>query len=194
VCYDPRGNWYILEQSIPTVPIFGTHYGGIVTTPEVAERLKRHRWKKLSIRPLRVLATPRDGLPVDLLSISKEQERRLPVPTTASDMNSFSLQTPDGRPIGYVHRGIGTSVCSLLIHPFDSTLLSDPIVQSLFARKAVGESKIQVTAGPHTLVHVETHGLPALVITLNVDGVGQWGEETADGVRHLGTASFPGCG
>lgn len=79
IVYLPRGNWSLVEANIPRTPLFATHYGaGIVAARHIAERLKERRWKKLSISPLSVLPAPRDGFPVDLNSLTKEQERRLP--------------------------------------------------------------------------------------------------------------------
>lgn len=76
VVYDARGRWYALISDLVGSPIFLGSDGGIIVNEELHGRLKGRRWKKVDISKLTVLDKPRDGFPVNLETITPEQERK----------------------------------------------------------------------------------------------------------------------
>lgn len=76
ICYDPLGKWYIIENQIPDVPLFKSHYGGIIVESVVCKRLQKRKWPKVKIERLTIYDHSVDGFPDDLNTITPSQERR----------------------------------------------------------------------------------------------------------------------
>jgi hypothetical protein len=97
------------------------------------------------------------------------------------------LQTPDGGHLGFVLLAVADGAtrgeCVFMVLPADTAIRDTPLVRSLFARKELGESRVEVTVGPPLIVHVTSAGLPDLVIELGADGIGGW-RERPPGTHH----------
>jgi hypothetical protein len=74
--YDPMGEWYCINDDVPSEPVFGTHYGGIVVSEEYYSGLSGRRWKGVNVARLPVLNDPIDGFPADLSTLDPKSERR----------------------------------------------------------------------------------------------------------------------
>jgi hypothetical protein len=107
--------------------------------------------------------------------------------------NCIVLRTRDGDDVGFVllavPEGASEGQCVFMIRPRNPALLGTPLVQSLFARKDLGESEVRLSTGTFTRIRVTSKGLPDLTIELAADGSGSWREEEP-GV-HTGLALIP---
>ena len=66
---------YLLRRDLPEWPVFPVNYG-LAVSSEIYDRLRRRKLRKVCIDPLPIFDEPIDGLPADLNSMTKEQERR----------------------------------------------------------------------------------------------------------------------
>jgi hypothetical protein len=110
-------------------------------------------------------------------------------------MKCIVLQTGEGKHLGFIlfHFDKDATVgdCVFSIVPTDASLFQAEAIQPLFARRDLGESRFEVDADPPRLIRVQSRGLPDLLITLDENGVGRWGQEAADGVQEGGKALIP---
>lgn len=110
-------------------------------------------------------------------------------------MNCIVLQTSEGKHLGFLlcHFDDGATIgdCVFSVIPTDPSLFDDEATQLLFARKDLGESKIEIDADPPRLIRIQSHGLPVMVISLDGNGAGKWGEEAVAGVQDRGKALIP---
>ena len=101
------------------------------------------------------------------------------------------LQTSEGEHLGFVLLSISDGAtqgeCVFMVLPPNTAVWSTPLVQSLFARKDLGESGVQVTSGPPLSMHIKSAGLPDFLIELDAEGKGEW-RELAPGI-HRGRAA-----
>ena len=101
------------------------------------------------------------------------------------------LQTTEGEHLGFVLLAIGDEArqgeCVFMVLPANTSVWSTPLVQSLFARKDLGESSVEVTSGPLLSIHIKSTGLPDFLIELDAEGKGEW-RELAPGT-HCGHAA-----
>lgn len=110
-------------------------------------------------------------------------------------MKCIVLQTGEGKHLGFIlfHFDKDSTVgdCVFSIVPTYSSLFDADAAKPLFARRDIGESRFEVDADPPRLIRVHSRGLPVLVIALDENGVGTWGEEAAAGVNDGGKALTP---
>ncbi len=110
-------------------------------------------------------------------------------------MNCLVLQTSEGKHLGFIlcHFNDGAKMgdCVFSIIPTDPSLFDDETTHLLFTRKNIGESTIQIDADPPRILRVRSPGLPVMVISLDENGLGEWGEETTAGVQGRGKALIP---
>jgi hypothetical protein len=57
------GKFYILSTAPSEALIYESQLQGLIVRNDIAERVRRKKWKELGIRKLPVLATPQDGKP-----------------------------------------------------------------------------------------------------------------------------------
>ena len=97
------------------------------------------------------------------------------------------LQTPEGEHLGFVLLAVGDGArrgdCVFMVLPPNTAIWGTPLVRSLFARKDLGESRVEVTPGPPVSMHITSTGLPDFVIELDPDGKGAW-RERPPGTHH----------
>lgn len=90
------------------------------------------------------------------------------------------LETSEGEHLGFLllalAMGATRGECVFVILPTNARLSDLPIVRSLFARKDLGESKVEVIPGPPTRLHITSGDLPRMVVELGGQGVGTWRE------------------
>lgn len=101
---------------------------------------------------------------------------------------SIVLQTSEGEHLGFVLLALAEDAaqgeCIFIVIPAKTNLWSSPLVQSLFARKDRGESRVQVTSAAPVSLRIASVDLPDLVIELSEQGTGTW--------RELPPGAFPG--
>jgi hypothetical protein len=102
------------------------------------------------------------------------------------------LQTPEGEHLGFVllavRDGTTQGECIFMVLPPNTAIWDTPLVRSLFARKELGESRVEVTPGPPMSMQIVSTGLPDLIIELGADGGGAW-REGSPGTHHGHAAS-----
>jgi hypothetical protein len=59
--YHATGRSYLYPAPRADALIHGSNLGGLVVTPEIAERVRAKRWRKVAIEELPVLDPPPDG-------------------------------------------------------------------------------------------------------------------------------------
>lgn len=95
-------------------------------------------------------------------------------------MNCLVLQTSEGKHLGFIlcHFNDGAKMgdCVFSIIPTDPSLFDDETTHLLFTRKNIGESTIQIDADPPRILRVRSPGLPVMVISLDENGLGEWGK------------------
>ena len=66
---------YILRRELPTSPIFGDRNRHLIVSREIRERLRSRIWRQVGMSPTPVKEEPIDGFPLDLDTITPDQER-----------------------------------------------------------------------------------------------------------------------
>src|SRR4051812_31797235 len=91
------------------------------------------------------------------------------------------LQTVDGDHLGFmliaIADGESSGECVFMVVPRKPSLF-DPVAQALLARKAVGESKLDLSRGASLIIRVSSPDLPDLTVELDGAGTGTWREAT----------------
>jgi hypothetical protein len=71
--YFPMGKRYLLKSQFPDEELLvGEQFDGLITRSEIAERVKRMKWKEIVITELPLLDDPLDNLDLDTLSANSE--------------------------------------------------------------------------------------------------------------------------
>jgi hypothetical protein len=103
------------------------------------------------------------------------------------------LRTSDGDDLGFmltaVADGASTGECVFMVLPRNPALFDSPVALALFARKDVGESKVELVQGASLTIRVTSPGLPDLHVELNDAGAGSWREETPGQASGLAAAA-----
>ena len=103
------------------------------------------------------------------------------------------LQTVDGDHLGFmliaVADGASSGECVLVVVPRKPALFDTPVARALFARKAVGESKLDASRGESLLLRVSSPNLPDLTVELNSAGTGTWREAAPGEAAGLAAAT-----
>jgi hypothetical protein len=90
------------------------------------------------------------------------------------------LQTAEGEHLGFillaVPDGASAGDCVFMIVPRNPALLNTPQSQALHARKALGESRVQIIPSPSQTIRIQSTGLPDLIVELTPSGAGTWRE------------------
>jgi hypothetical protein len=108
------------------------------------------------------------------------------------------LRTSDGDDLGFmltaVADGASGGECVFMVLPRNPALFDSPVARALFARKDVGESKVELTRGELLTIRVISPDLPDLLVDLNDSGSGSWRESspgTASGLAAAAAAAEP---
>jgi hypothetical protein len=109
-------------------------------------------------------------------------------------INCIVLQTNSGEHLGFVISYLDgespTGDCVFQVFPAESHLWESPIVDDLWHRKELGESRIGIRSREPYEVIISSSGLPDLFATWR-DGVkGTWGTD-ANGARQILGIAFP---
>ena len=94
--------------------------------------------------------------------------------------NCVVLQTSDGDHLGFmliaIADGASTGECVFMVLPQKPALFDAPVTRALYARKRVGESKLEMTGGETLQFRVKSPNLPDLMVELDGAGAGTWRE------------------
>ncbi len=111
---------------------------------------------------------------------------------------SIVLRTSEGDDLGFmltaVADGASTGECIFMVLPRNPALFDSPIALALFARKDVGESRVELVPGALLTIRVISPGLPDLQVELNAAGAGSCREEMpgqASGLAVAATSALP---
>ena len=103
------------------------------------------------------------------------------------------LRTPEGKDIGFmltaVADGAPDGQCVFMVLPRNPALFDSPSARALLARKAVGESKVELTRGASLTLRVLSPNLPDLLVDLADSGAGTWWEAAPGTVNGLAAAA-----
>ena len=106
------------------------------------------------------------------------------------------LRTPEGEDLGFmltaVADGASGGECVFMVLPRNPALFASPGARALFARKEVGESKVELTRGDLLTLRVKSANLPDLLLELDDSGAGSWRESapgTASGLAAAAAAA-----
>ena len=109
-------------------------------------------------------------------------------------MKSIVLRNLTGDHLGFVlcavPEGQRTGDCVFMILPKRKELFDSPDVVELFARKDLGESRIQISDDRRS-VNIQSVAMDDMYIEFDESGNGVWGYRRDDGQQQVGLALLP---
>jgi len=103
------------------------------------------------------------------------------------------FRTTDGDDLGFmltaVAEGASGGECVFMVLPRNPALFDSPVARALFARKDVGESKVELTRGKSLTIRVMSLNLPDLIVELDDSGTGSWRESVPGTASGLAAAA-----